>query len=830
MWAKPFFLKQMTRGGQQAIVFILCVTLSIVTISALESLTHQVNTALTEDARALHAADIIVRSRLSISNNLANQIKSLENAAMIKSARVYEFYSMARAVDRPDSLLAKLKVVEKGYPFYGHIELASGRPFQQVLAPGNIIVAPLLLERLGLGIGDRMKIGNSQLTIVDTVIKEPDRPLNFFALGPRIFISADDLDALDLLKKGSRIRYLWLIKVADDSQLEALTSRLKKTAGLEERVNTYRTANSRIKRFLNNFFFFLALVGMLILLLAGFGIQSAMGALLRDNQKTIAIMKAIGAKSDFIIRQYLLIAFIYATVGIIIGHLLGLLLHNLLFSALAPLLPEALAPTLTATAIIKALVIGFVAVAVFTFLPLQRVKFLKPTVIFRKERVKVKKNIGYFCGLVMILLVFVASVLWHINDYRTGIYFVLGILAMVLLIAVFTQFVLWILNRLPVRSLLLRQALKGLFRPGNATRAIIISLTASVTVIFAIYLVERNLDASFVESYPSDTPNLFFLDIQPSQLADFKKTLGKPAEFYPIVRARVIAVNDEKIDRQQERQRRGDNLARVFNLTYRHHLLADERIREGQNLFQNDVKGVQVSLLDTVQEIRSMRIGDRITFRIQGIPLEATITSIRTRTKESLRPFFYFVFPQEVLETAPQTIFTAINISKTAVADLQNRIVTRFPNISVVDITEALAVVAGVMQKLSKTVRFFTVFSIAAGVLIIISSVLATRIARIREAVYYKVLGARRSFILKVFTLENMFLGLISGALALAIAQVGSWLICKMVLNIDYQPFAGASLLMIIATMLLVVTVSLPSSLSILNQKPVSFLREQTQE
>ena len=118
----------------------------------------------------------------------------------------------------------------------------------------------------------------------------------------------------------------------------------------------------------------------------------------------------------------------------------------------------------------------------------------------------------------------------------------------------------------------------------------------------------------------------------------------------------------------------------------------------------------------------------------------------------------------------------------------------------------------------------------AAGILIILSSILATRYARIQEAVYYKILGARSTFVLGVFTLENIVLGLVSATLALLISQAGSWLICIRLLHISYQPFIFDSILLMAATVLLVVGVGLVPSISILRKKPVVFLREQTQE
>ena len=421
-------------------------------------------------------------------------------------------------------------------------------------------------------------------------------------------------------------------------------------------------------------------------------------------------------------------------------------------------------------------------------------------------------------------------VFWQVNEVKTALYFVLGVVVLILATGLLTEAALFVLKRIKVRSLLIRQSVKGLFRPKNATRPILITLTASLGVIFGIYLIEQNLDANFIRSYPENAPNVFFLDIQPSQLADFKRTLGIAAEFYPIIRAKILSVNGERINRNQERQRRGDNLARTFNLTYRDHLLDDEVIAKGKRLFRKDWDDLQVSILDTVDDIRRINIGDRITFKIQGVPLQARVSSIRSRTHESLSPFFYFVFPESPLQDAPQTIFTGVRVAKQQISDLQTKIVEKFPNVSVIDTTELLTVFTAVAKKLSLIIRFFAAFSMAAGILIILSSILATRYARIQEAVYYKVLGARSNFVVGIFTLENIVLGLVSAALALLISQTGAWLICLKVLHISYRPFILESMLLMGATVLLVVAVGLAPSISILRKKPVVFLREQTQE
>jgi len=274
--------------------------------------------------------------------------------------------------------------------------------------------------------------------------------------------------------------------------------------------------------------------------------------------------------------------------------------------------------------------------------------------IFRKETAGTPKRWPVYASAAGFVLFFFGLVMRHMQDLRFGVYFVAAMSALILSAALFTRLLLGILKRLSIRRMTVRQAVKGLFRQGNATRAIMVTLTASLSVIFAIYLIEQNLDRSYVQSYPADAPNLFVLDIQPSQREAFAALVGQPLTFYPVVRAQVTAVNDTPIDRRAEQAQRRDNLARTFNLTYRQTLLDDEKIIKGGRLFREDWTGPQVSVMDTVVEMHPMHVGDTVRFNIQGVPLTARISSIRTRTTDSLKPFFYFVFEEK---TRPGRLF-----------------------------------------------------------------------------------------------------------------------------------------------------------------------------
>jgi len=826
-----FIARQITGAKRQSAVFVLCVALSMITLVSLGSFSRSVQSSLLRDAQALHAGDLIIRAHAPLPAPLQARLETLARQKLLVTARYYEFYSVLRKSTGEGSLLCNLKVVEPGYPFYGRVLLASGRPLSEVLTPGSLVVEQSLLDRLRIHLGDALRVGNATLTVRDVVLQEPDRPVNFFALGPRVFVAAADLGSLGLIGTGSRVEYVTLAKINQPKELDRIAADLRRTAADSRvRIETYQSADSRVKRFFDNLLFFLNLSGIFTLLLAGFGIQSTLFALLKEQERTIAVMKALGARSRFIIGHFLAVTLTLGLVGTSVGLAASLALQGFLPALFRGLVPARVELALSGWAVSEGMLIGFLVVLLFTALPLYRLKEVKPRAIFGKEESGSFWNRSTWVIAATGTCFFLTMVLVRIRELKTGLYFIFSLVGLVLVAYLLAGAALRYLRTRTPRNLALRQALKGLFRPRSATRSITVTLSAALAVIFTITLVERNLDASFIDSFPPLAPNVFFIDIQPPQRDALAGILGTAAQFFPIVRGTVSAVAGQLIDPEQERLSRGDNLAREFNLTYYDKLLADERLSEGKTLFRKDWPDQQVSVLDTVLKMHKMKLGDTISFKVQGIPILAQVASVRTRTEGGFTPYFYFVFPKFVLAEAPQTLFCAARIEKGRIAELQNQVVARFPNISVIDLTETAAVFGRIMGRLSVIVRFFTSFSMVAGMLIVVSSVFATRYARIQEAVYFTILGARRRFVLAVFAAESLILGVTSGVIALGIAQVASLCICRRGLDLEYHPYLVQSLFLVLATALLVLCIGLAASLSILRQKPVSFLREQADE
>jgi putative ABC transport system permease protein len=813
---------------QSAMVFV-SVMFSLTTLTGVNGFSRSIQQALTADARALHAADVIVRSNFPVSSSTDDRINQLETDSLVQSARVYEFYSMARTVDDSGSLLSQIKVVEPGYPFYGQIQLQSGRRFQDVLTGNAAIVDSAVLDRLKCQLGDTVRLGGAELVIQDILVFEPDRPVTFFSLGPRIFVSANQLTAMDLVKPGGRVQYKRLIQVKNSEKLPLIFQAITAAAsGQPEQVETFQTAKSRINQFLNNLLFFLGLIGMFILILSGMAIQSAVSAYVQDQEHTIAVISSIGANRQFIMTHYLIMTGFLGIVGTVIGIAAGWGLQIAGASLIPGLVVDKTAILTSPGFLIEALSVGFVVVGCFAFTPLFRIRKLKPARIFQKDMVRLSRSLVDYTGYGISSLIIMLFFFLKLDDRQTVLQIAGGMTAWVLLSAGFSAAALYGVKKIRVRFLAIRLGLKSLFRPGNATVAVMTTLTVSFSVILAVILIESNLNASFITAYPADSPNLFFIDIQTDQKSALADELGDDAMFYPIIRARIQAINAMPIDRQKESDKKGDNLARNFNLTYRNTLLNDEIIQKGGQLFDSNQTDLQVSILDTAAEIHPMDIGDRITFQIQGVPVDARISSIRTRTSGSIQPFFYFVFPESMMKDMPQTLFTAIRVSGDEISSIQRRISVQFPNISIIDVTQTLARMENLLGRLSTAIRFLMLFSVSAGLLLLINSIWSTRFARIQETVYYKISGAASSFLIRMITFENLFLGGFSAVLGLVLAQAVAWFVCRNLLDISYRGFLITCILMMSVTIILITAIGLMSSRAIIRHKPIEFLRDVT--
>ncbi|WP_163337243.1 ABC transporter permease [Desulfopila sp. IMCC35008] len=826
-----FLSREMWASRGQAFIFTLCTALSITMLVAVSSFTRDIETSIIGDGQALHGGDIILRSNYPLSAQLLQAAAKVQPDEQAR-VRTWRFYSVVRA-ENDATLFANIMAVGRAYPLYGAVDLQSGRALRSKLRPGYAVVEDSLLQRLNLELGDTLHVGNHALQIADIIVAESSRPIQLVNLGPRILISEPDLEKTGLVKSGSRVRYGLRIKVDKASSLEKMVQILRDAAvSGSERVETYRSANSGLKRFFDNLLFFLSLIAVFTLLLAGAGMQSSLSALLNQREKSLAIVRTLGGSSRFLLVHYGALVLFFGFLGSLLGIGLGVALKFGLPLVVGDLVGAESLTGLSLADITMGLGLGLLATLFFTFLPLYRLRGIKPNGIFRKTAESVHKGMGYYFFMAIGLILLAVLVVGQLKDVRSGLYFLVGAGGLIVVVALFTHLLFTLLRRLDNGPLLVRLALRSLLRTGNRSGAVIVTLSSALAILLVIFLVRYNLQATFVESYPDDAPNVFLVDIQDEQRDGVRVLVGGELELHPIIRARLKAINGERV-KGGEKKRFRDSLSREFNMTYRDDLLQDEVLEEGNSLF-GDVRGadapVPVSILDSVAEMGDMEKGDLLEFNIQGVELTAEVTSIRSRNRSMLYPFFYFVFPTRVLDKAPKTFFGALHAKETSIGKMQSEIVSKYPNVSLINMARAASEIGSIMEKLARVINFLALFSMSAGALILMSSIVATRFARLREAVYYKILGGGARFVLSVFLTENLILGLVSVFLGIVLAQIGGWGICTYFFDIGYDSHWVSSLLLAVATLVVVSVVGTAGCVNIIRQKPASFLREQSVE
>ena len=832
----PFIFRELRASGWQAMVLLSCVALAVASLAVVDSFQHDVANLLRGDARALHGGDIIIESNYPFSAVTERAVAALV-ARGAKVCHQWHLYSLLR--NKNDSVLSQLHIVEPNYPLYGQAELQSARPLAQVLKPGTIIVALELLPRLGLKIGDFIQVGEARLKVVDCLVRESSRPVEIFRMGPPALAHAADLAAMNLVREGSRTQYETAIALPQgaDAEREAKALRVISQGGSEQ-VETAATARSGVKRFFDNLLFFLSLTALTTLLLSGIGVHSSATALVRERQVSIAICKAVGAGSSFLFRRYLTLTALLAAGGILAGILLATL-----FKPAFPLLFPGVFPAehiaaLNLAAAASASGLGFAAALLFALGPLTSLKEVRPMLLLRREsasgrsaqagRILTRAAVAALVTALVAILV-----IRRMEDTRTGLYFLGGMAALALLAFILASLALALARRLNIGPLIPRLALRGLSRPGNASAAVITTLTMAMALLLTMFLVRKNLDGNFIASFPPDAPNVFVLNIQKDERERFQQLAAVPCRLYPVIRGRLKAINGKPVIAERDGKPAMDTLTREFSLTYQEDLLPDEHLAVGKSLFKKDADGnppLQVSVLDTVRDMGKMKVGDVLTFSIQGVPLQAEITSIRSRDHSGLSPFFYFVLPPKYLEKAPQNAFAAIKMPPEKVAALQNLLAAKMPHLTVFDLGTLIADMGRVAGKFVRLINFFAALSVVAGLFILWGSLLASRLPRLAEAVYYRVMGAGQGFILAIFLVENLALGLAAALAATLIAQPAAWLLCRHSLDLSYQPFWPASLALVAAATLLTGLAALPGQLGVARLSLATSLKEQSEE
>ena len=832
--------REIRSSWRRLLFFFLCIALGVGSVVALRSLIQNLTQAVGTDARALMTADLQISSTADFSPSEIALIEEVIAASEIVEDRDESITTSAMASpadpSNPRTRLVELKGVEPAFPLVGNFTMSDGTPFQfDLLNDNGAVVARILLEDLSLNVGDRIKIGETEFRIRGVFDQEPGGTSGF-RLGARVFVQKSAFDTAGITRNSSRVRRRILYRTSDNptALVEQLREALK---GTTLTVQSYREAQENISEQFTRTENYLALTGLLILVLGGVGVWNVARAFVEQKRKSVAVLKCLGASGTRIITVYLLQILTLGLVGSVFGVVLAQ--TGLWFARWRFIddLPENMSYAVNGWTAAQGILLGVAISILFSALPLLQVRNIKPRLLLRDEsnvslrRLDPAKWLFGAFSLAGLL----GLAVWQAGSIRVGIFFLIGLAATAGVLYLAAIVLTMLLRRLRIiGSFSLRQAVNSLYRPGNQTRIILLAVGLGAFVVLAVQSLQTNLVREFDFTRNQRLPSLFFVDIQKSQIGDLvqliEERIGEKPEATPTVRARISHVNGQPFDFQQRevRQQQGQ-IGREFAVTYRPNLDANETILDGQWWSDSDAEVPQVSVEEEMAARLKVGVGDSITFDISGRKITVQVSNIRKIDLRNTRTAFIFVFRPGVLDSAPQTYAATVltRVPPTERQRLQRDSLSQFPNIQIFDVADIVATVQKLVDNFVLAISFVGSFVILSGILILIGSIALTKSQRIYENAILKTLGARRLALASILISEYGLLGLLAGIIGSGFAVLLSWAVSRFILEINWEFDPMLVLVGIAATAGIVVIVGCLASFDVLFRKPLATLRSQ---
>lgn len=795
-WRLAFVLgwRDLRGTGHSFAVLLAALTLGVAIIAAVGILNHGVNAALERDSRVLLGGDVELEQ--------ANQpIPEDDLAALLpegtRVSRIVRATSLARA-ENGRSVAVNLKAVDDLHPLLGRMLLEPAIPLAEALRDNGAVVEATLLARLGIAVGDVLRVGDTTIRITATLVREPDRVGGLFNLGPRMLVHHRTLEAAGVIVPGSLARYEYRLLLRPGLDGEAFVTELKRTQpDALWRARSPRDVEPGVTRVIDRLATFLTLAGLTALLTGGLGIALTVETHLARRTGTIATLKSLGAGSEQIFRIYLSQVLMLAGAGVALGLCLGLLLPlsvRFLPEGMLPLTPDLgvyLAP------LVRAAAAGIVTTLVFALWPLAIAREISPASLFRTIVTPARRwpRRRYLAMLAAALLTLILIATAGVPQPRIGAWFVLTALAAALLLWAATRVVLAVAKRLAHRGgFALRLALANLHRPGSSAPRVIIALGAGVTVLAAIAVLAANLRQEVVQRLPTEAPALFFIDIQPQQRGRFHEILAEVPgarllQELPSLRARVVRIKGRPVEEVAVSPEVAWTVRRDRGLTYAATLPEGSELVAGSWWPPDHAGPPLLSLDEEVAQGYGVGLGDTISFNILGRTIETRIANLRREVDWSRgRVDFLFILDQRTLAGAPHTFVASADLPAAREADLLNRLSAELPNVTPISLRDAVSRAGEVLGRVQLAVNVVAGVTLGGGILALVGGILAARQRQRYDTVVLKVLGAQRAVLLKAFLVEYLVIGIAVALVGGLLGSVAAWLVVTQVMELAWTP------------------------------------------
>lgn len=807
-------------------LLLLSLVLAVTTVTAISIFADRIRNSIQDQASQLLAGDIQIRG----SSQIPDEWRLEATAQGLQTSDILTFQAMTFSDDQ--MILASLKAVSNSYPLKGELKIGS-EPFvaDQVVdhgpASGEAWLASRLFGALGVDIGDTISIGNADFKVAAAIINEPDSGQSFFGVGPRVIINWQDIAETETVQTGSRLRYR-LVIAGEQSDIQNYSEWIKPQLGNHHRLvgveNNERSVGSTLDRAES----FLLLAGSLGVILAGVSLALAARRYSRRQEIYVALLKTIGMTPQKVQQLYLINLTLIAVSGTLLGLLLGWSIHEAILWIFSGLLPENLMP-FGVRPLLTGVVTGLVCLFAFAAPPILALKQTPPARVLRSQ--DSEKGLSTLKSFAIGLISIVGLVYW----YSQSTLITLSLLGGLTLASILVSGLAWLMIRL-LRKVGVtlgrtwRIGLANLQRHGKQNALQVMIFSTSLMLLFVLTMVRGALIEDWQKQMPDDIPNHFVYNIFQSELEDVKQFIAThelgASPFYPMVRGRLVAVNgeDAKARIQNASSEGSDDYRRELNLTWSNELAEDNDIVAGSWWQPGDETKNLISIEQSFAEGIQVDLGDTLTFSIAGQLTEVEIASIRTVQWDSLKPNFYVIFSNTILDGLAASYMTSFRMD-----DRQKPLLTEFarsmPTVSLVEIDAIINQIRGIISQVSLAVEFILLLVLVSGFLVLATSIQATLDDRVKESVILRTLGAKKSLVKGSLLIEFGSLGWLSGLMGAAGAESVLYLLQSQVFDMDFTWHAQIWLLGPWVGMVLIGGVGMLSTSSVTKMPPLAILR-----
>jgi len=781
---------QKIAGSNELVWLLIALIVSIAALTSVSFLADRLRASFTQNAHELIAADAIVRGDVPLHPLFEKKARELD----LSLAKTTVFSTMMRVGQ--DSKLVSLKAITPTYPLRGQLILQHGTASLQ---PGQVWLDTELANSLHVEIGHQVSLGDQDFVIADFILKEPDRGAAFMNFSPRVMMREVDLPTTNLLGPGSRAVYRLMIagQTADslgtaNQKIEAFSqwfgeeAQIKKMKGVS--LEGIENGQPLLRKTIDQANRFLSLVALLTGMIAAVGIALATRRYVKKQVVATAVWRCFGASGSQILRQHVFFFLQIMLLSSVLGIAMGYALQEILILIMQGLLDQHLPPP-TLWPVLWGFLIGGVLLLGFALPPLMALTAVSPLNVMRKESVglRFQSGLAAFLGICSyaILLLGIA------HNPKLSIIILGAFLGACIVFAVFSYGMAVRLGALIGNRLWPMKGLRFAFQriTGNPTWVSfqMSSLGIAMLALLLMMVMRLNVLESWQLSVPAQANNRFILNVLPDQKVAVQDYLQKHLtqtdyDAYPMIRGRLIHINDREIqgdDFQDDNTKR--LVEREFNLSYSQNIPVKNVITSGQWFVGDDPN--QVSMESGMMKSLKLQLGDYLTFDVAGQVYRVKITSVRKLDWNSMRVNFFAIMPAALLKDSPQSYIMAFHQEAQQRIDME--IVKLYSNITAINIQDSIAQVQGILGQLTFAIQVLFVFTLLAGFIVLMISLISVQEQRMKEVAILKTFGASQQFLLRIWLIELIFCGAMAGLLSGTFASLAGWYLANQQLEVE---------------------------------------------